>query len=82
MKDKDETKKQLINELNELHQRVAELEEADRESSHDEHDLWESEEKYRLLVENASEAIVVAQDGFLKFFNTKVIEFTGYREKS
>jgi PAS domain S-box-containing protein len=38
-----------------------------------------SEEKHRLVVENANEAIVVAQDGHIKFFNSKLMEFTtGY----
>lgn len=37
-----------------------------------------SEEKYRILVENAGEAIFVAQDGMLKFFNSKSQEMTGY----
>jgi PAS domain S-box-containing protein len=36
--------------------------------------LAASEEKYRLVVEHASEAIVVAQDGRLKFFNQKTLE--------
>ena len=40
--------------------------------------LQDSEEKYRLLVENATEAIFVAQGGILKFINPKVSEFTGY----
>jgi PAS domain S-box-containing protein len=40
--------------------------------------LWESEKKYRVLVENANEAIIVAQDGMFKFFNPKVMEITGY----
>ena len=37
-----------------------------------------SEEKYRLVVENASEAIVIAQDGMLKYFNPRLLEITGY----
>jgi PAS domain S-box-containing protein len=37
-----------------------------------------SEERYRLVVENASEAILVAQDGMVRFFNTRVIEIFGY----
>ncbi|MGD2158646.1 MAG: PAS domain S-box protein [Anaerolineales bacterium] len=41
--------------------------------------LEESETKYRNLVENANEAIVVAQDGFLKFVNPKAVEITGYK---
>ncbi len=43
--------------------------------------LRTSEEKYRTLVENANEAIVVAQDGMLKFVNRMTGEITGYSEQ-
>ncbi len=43
--------------------------------------LRESEEKYRELVENASDAIVVAQDGMLCFVNSRAIALSGYSEK-
>lgn len=43
--------------------------------------LRESEEKYRLLVETANEAIFIAQDGAIKFPNPKTIEMTGYSER-
>lgn len=43
--------------------------------------LKESEEKYRSLVENANEAIVVAQDGLLKFVNPMAVKITGYSFK-
>jgi PAS domain S-box-containing protein/putative nucleotidyltransferase with HDIG domain len=43
--------------------------------------LQKSEEKYRSLVENANEAIVVVQDGMLKFFNPMTSEMTGYSEE-
>jgi PAS domain S-box-containing protein/putative nucleotidyltransferase with HDIG domain len=43
--------------------------------------LRESEEKYRLLIENANEAIFVAQDGKLKFINPKTIEIIGYSQE-
>ena len=39
--------------------------------------LKESEEKYRSLVENANEAVVVAQDGILKYANPKTLQLTG-----
>ena len=40
--------------------------------------LRDSEEKYRLLVENAGDAIFIAQDGKIKFPNPKTGELTGY----
>ena len=40
--------------------------------------LHRSEEKYRLLVETANEAIVVAQDNELRFVNPKASRITGY----
>ena len=43
--------------------------------------LKKSEEKYRVLVENANEAIFVIQDGMLRFFNIKNIELIGYSKE-
>jgi len=40
-----------------------------------------SEEKYRLLVENAKDAIFITQDDVLKFVNPKALNFLGYSEK-
>jgi PAS domain S-box-containing protein len=42
--------------------------------------LRESEQKYRLMVENAGEAICVAQRGMLKFVNRRASELFGYSE--
>jgi len=42
--------------------------------------LLESEKKYRLVVDNANEGIVITQDGMLKFANPSIAEFTGYVE--
>jgi PAS domain S-box-containing protein len=42
--------------------------------------LRQSETKYRQLVENANEAIIVAQDGMLKLANARMTELTGYSE--
>jgi PAS domain S-box-containing protein len=43
--------------------------------------LRESEEKYRRLVDNANQIIVVAQDGMIKFVNRKGLEVLGYSEQ-
>jgi len=43
-----------------------------------EESLRESEERYRSVVETANEAIMVAQDGMLKYVNLRTVEFTGY----
>jgi PAS domain S-box-containing protein len=40
--------------------------------------LKESEEKYRILFENATDAIFIAQDEVIKFVNPKAEEMTGY----
>jgi len=39
--------------------------------------LRESEQKYRILVENANEAIFIAQEGKIKFVNQKTEELSG-----
>ena len=43
-----------------------------------EHPLPEGEEKLRILLTHASMGIVVAQDGFFKFANPKMIHMSGY----
>lgn len=43
--------------------------------------LTESEEKYRTLVENAKEAILVIQDGVIKFLNPKAEEISGFSKE-
>ncbi|MEI6308908.1 MAG: PAS domain S-box protein [bacterium] len=50
---------------------ISELKQAERA-------LQKSEEKYRALVENANEAIIVIQDGALKFANSKASKLLGY----
>ena len=44
--------------------------------------LIQSEEKYRLLVENANEAILVIQDDLLTFYNPTVLDLLDYPEET
>jgi diguanylate cyclase (GGDEF)-like protein/PAS domain S-box-containing protein len=44
--------------------------------------LLKSEGKYRLLVENANEAIVVIQEGMIRFFNPNAVELIGHPENT
>lgn len=46
-----------------------------------ENKLKESEEKYRLLVENAVEAILVVQDWQVKYINPQAIHLSGYSKE-
>lgn len=43
--------------------------------------LRESEKKYRSLIDNANDAIFIAQDGFVKFPNPSVLTITGFSEE-
>jgi len=45
-----------------------------------ENTLRDSEEKYRTVVENVSEGIVIIQNGMVKFVNPKMLEISGYSE--
>ncbi len=64
-----------------LEQRIRELEEEAAEGRRAIAKLSESEERYRLLVENANEAILVIQDTAVKFVNSRAIAAFGYSEE-
>jgi PAS domain S-box-containing protein len=62
----------------ELEQKVEELTREAHEVRQVEKDLQDSEERFRIMVENANEAIAIMQDGSIKYGNPKVIERSGF----
>ena len=75
----DKTKEQLVEELNELRLRVAELEKSDLIQRQIEKRIQESEKKFRTLFENATDAIYIIDPKTQKILdcNPKAAEITG-----
>ncbi|MDD5452302.1 MAG: PAS domain-containing protein [Desulfovibrionales bacterium] len=78
MKDEDKTKKQLLNELLELRQRISELEASGEECNRAEQSWRESEERFRTIVNSALDSIFI-KDGSCKyqFVNTAMERLFG-----
>jgi PAS domain S-box-containing protein len=80
LRDQSKTKAQLIEELQELRQHVAELQVSEAEHHRLQHALWESEEHYRQLAELSSDAILVHREGQIVFVNTAAAKMLGAAE--
>ncbi len=78
MKDDKKTKEQLIHELEDLRRRINKLERSEARGKRSEEALRESEEKYRLVVENVAESISIIQDGKQIFVNPGSVKILGY----
>jgi PAS domain S-box-containing protein len=81
MKDEHKTKKQLINELLEIHQRIAELEKSEAELKLSERALRATKEKFRILTEINTAAIVIFQGDKLQYVNPATKTLTGYTKE-
>lgn len=81
IKDNDKTKKQLVTELEELRLKITELEKLETERKNVEEKIKEGDEKYRLVIENSNQGIVIEHDNIIKFCNPKLLEITGYSFK-
>ena len=64
--------------MEELKNRIAELENDFKEKTFR---LRESQIKYKNIVENSTDAIVVIQDGYVKFANRIALELSGYSQE-
>ena len=74
MKVKDNAKAQLVNEVEALRQRIAELEASEAAHLRLQTELQESVDKYSTLVEASTHAIALVQDGKVVFANRKFNE--------
>lgn len=82
MKKEDKTKEQLINELVELRQRIAELEKVAAERKRAEEALRDSEGKYRVLFETAKDAVFLSDEtGKFVDVNQVACESLGYSKE-
>jgi len=82
MSDVGKTKEQLINELEEMRQRIAELEVTQAERKRMEEALQQSEKRYRSLFENSKDAVyVTTRDGKFANVNQSMLQLFGYTKE-
>jgi PAS domain S-box-containing protein len=74
----NKSKKELFDEIVELHRQVSELEAQIRKGIKTEKVLQNPVELTKAMLEYANDAIYVTQDRFLKFVNKKAVEISGY----
>ena len=78
MKDENKSREQLLDELRELRQRVAELEESQIACRGIKEELHHSEELYRKLVETMTDGLIVRdKDGWITYVNSSLCEMWG-----
>jgi PAS domain S-box-containing protein len=79
MRDQDKTKKQLIGELEEMHQRIVELEESEIKHKVTKKKFREAEGKLLSIMDNVHDVIFqLSPLGTIKYVNPKVKELYGY----
>jgi PAS domain S-box-containing protein len=81
MKDEYKTKEQLLNELLEMRQRVAELEKSEAELKQVEEAIQKSEATFRTLTQTNAAAIVIYQGDKLQYVNPATETLTGYTKE-
>jgi diguanylate cyclase (GGDEF)-like protein/PAS domain S-box-containing protein len=82
MKDKEKTKEQLMNELVKLRQQITELQKSEIKHQQTEETLRENEEKYRVLIEMATDCIhIETVEGSILECNTTGAKMFGYTKE-
>ena len=82
MNDQAKTNAELIEEISVLQKRIQELEYSEAECKRAEEALRENKERYRTLVENASDIVFRTDNsGYFTFVNPAGIRITGYEEQ-
>ena len=78
MKDPSKTNPELLEEISSLRQRIKELEQSEAMQKQTEKALFESEAKYRTVVESSLVGVFIVQGGILRFVNRRWCEIYGY----
>jgi PAS domain S-box-containing protein len=79
MKDENKTKKQLMEEVAQFRQRIAELEAAETECRHKEEELQESGEMYQMLMKTSPEAVTSTDlEGCITFVSQQALDLYGF----
>ncbi|UCD58550.1 MAG: PAS domain S-box protein, partial [Candidatus Hydrogenedentota bacterium] len=81
MKDENKTKRQLMDELVELHRRIAELEVSEAKLKRTKEALRETEKRYRTLLDNSLAGIYIREGERLRFVNKSLSRLLGYTRK-
>jgi PAS domain S-box-containing protein len=79
MRDKDKTKDQLVKEVTELRQSIAELKASEKKHKKLEATLQENEERFQRLSEASFEGIAITEKGFFLEINGTFTEMFGYK---
>ncbi|MEJ2167114.1 MAG: PAS domain S-box protein, partial [Desulfobacterales bacterium] len=78
MEETVKTKKQLQDEITELRRKIKAFENASPNSPEKNQRFGHNEELFQVLVEHASEAILVVENQNIRYANTKSLEITGF----
>ena len=81
MKDRYKTKEQLVDELTLLRQQLKKSKTSETRRKRMEHTIKVSEERYRALIEQSLQAIVIVQDLLIVFANNAFAKISGYTVK-